>query len=201
MPAVLTKPETATPEKLGWAGEHESKYLELDCFLPAPRSNWKAKGRPSTSTPQDQELEAKKNAELTSVMAHVEIDPLIRLTGAQGTIRRFKVLQQFECVVTELLEDAVVAELIDLTDPSRPNEIAEIPLTDIPSADHSLLAPGCVFYWILGFETTVGGQRNRVSEIRVRRTPKWSENEIEAIKAEGEGLFRQFSSGSEDKTS
>jgi hypothetical protein len=200
MPPVATESQTATLEKLGWADEVEQTLLELDGFLPALRSNRKANGHPSTSTPQDQEIESKK-LELTSVMTHMEIDPLIRLTGGQGTIRRFKVLQQFECVVTELMQDFVIAELIDLTDSSRPNEIAEIPLSDIPSADHSLLTPGCVFYWILGFETSAGGQRNRVSEIRVRRTPNWSENEIEKIKAEGERLFKQFGGGSKNKTS
>lgn len=199
MPPVIAKLQTATVENFGWADEIETTPLNLIGFLPAIRSKSQAEGHPSTSTPPEKLIEANK-IDITSEIPDLEIDPLIKLTGGQGTIRRFNVLQQFECVVTEILEDGVIAELFDLTDPSRPNEIAEIPLSDIPSADHSLLTEGCVFYWILGFETSVGGQRNRVSEIRVRRTPKWSENEIEAIKAKGEELFKQFSVGPENKT-
>jgi len=198
MPPEVVKRQTANIERFLWAGDADARDLSLNGFLPAPR--YTTMGRPSTLSSRVQQAPSIDPLAATAVAVSLEVDPLIRLTGGHGAIRRFKVLQQFECIVTDVLEDAVVAELIDLTDSSRPNEIAEIPLSDIPSSDHTLLTPGCVFYWILGFETSVGGQRNRVSEIRVRRTPKWSENDIEAIEAEGQELFKQFA-GTQDKTS
>lgn len=198
MPLEIVEKQTANIERFRWADEVDSQDFSLNGFLPAPRQ--KTKARPSTSSAQVERATSIELLDATAVAHSLEVDPLIRLTGGHGTIRRFKVLQQFECIVTDVLEGAVIAELIDLTDSSRPNEIAEIPLSDIPSSDQALLTPGCVFYWILGFETSVGGQRNRVSEIRVRRTPKWSENDIEAIESEGQELFKQFG-GSQSKTS
>lgn len=198
MPPEIIEKQTAISERFLWADDANATDLTLNGFLPTPRQ--KTKGRPSTLNSQIQQVPSLDILDAEAVAVSLEADPLIRLTGGYGTIRRFKVLQQFECIVTDVLEDAVVAELIDLTDSSRPKEIAEIQLSDIPFPDHALLTPGCVFYWILGFETSVGGQRNRVSEIRVRRTPKWSQNDIEAIEKEGEKLFKQFG-GAQDTTS
>jgi len=197
MPPEVVEKQTANIERFLWADDADDQDLNLSGFLPAFRP--KTRQRTSTSISQVHSPSIDHLA-ATAAAVPLEVDPLIRLTGGHGTIRRFKVLQQFECIVTDVLEDVVVAELMDLTDPSRPNEIAEIPFSDIPSSDHALIMPGSVFYWILGFETSVGGQRNRVSEIRVRRTPKWSENDIEAITAEGQELFKQFG-GAENTTS
>lgn len=119
--------------------------------------------------------------------------PLVRLDGRdQNRPRRFKVLQQWEGVVVETGDDFFVADLLDLTDTTKAREIAEIPLAEISEDDQELLSPGCVFYWIIGYETSRGGQKSRVSEIRVRRNPKWTKNEIEAIREKGKALFRQF---------
>jgi hypothetical protein len=99
---------------------------------------------------------------------------------------------QWEGIVTELLPDTFLADLIDLSDRSKPCEIAEIPLVEIPDADQELLQPGCVFYWIIGFQTTLGGQKSRMSEIHVRRNPKWPQHAIEKIKERGKRLYEKF---------
>ncbi len=119
------------------------------------------------------------------------VGPIIRLL-AQSPTRRFKVLQQWEGVVTKVDRDAVIGDLIDLSDHSKPQEVVELPLEEFPPADQSLLDPGCVFYWIIGHETTPGAQLSRVSEIRVRRTPEWSQRAIQSAKEQGKELFSQF---------
>jgi hypothetical protein len=65
-------------------------------------------------------------------------------------------------------------------------------------SDRPLLEPGSVFYWSIGHETTAGGQLCRVSEIRVRRTPVWSQQAIERVRLLGKQLYERFGSGSAD---
>ena len=101
-------------------------------------------------------------------------------------------LQQWEGVVTRVEGDGFEAELHDLTDSSNPPEFAELPLAEISEADKPLLMPGCVFYWIIGYETRSGGQITRVSEIRVRRMPRWSKKSLETVKEKGRELFKRF---------
>jgi hypothetical protein len=112
--------------------------------------------------------------------------------------RRFHVSQQWEGTVTSVEADSIWADLHDLTDPSNPLEIAEIPMQEFALSDRPLLEPGSVFYWSIGHETTAGGQLCRVSEIRVRRTPVWSQQAIERVRLLGKQLYERFGSGSAD---
>ena len=132
----------------------------------------------------------------------IRIDPLIRLNRQNQTMKylRFKMLQQWEGVVSEIGDEFFKAELLDLTDSSKPREIVELPLEDFPDADRPLLVPGCVFYWTMGYLTTDSGQKSRTSDIRVRRNPKWSQHEIESIKKRGEELFQRFASAKDEST-
>ena len=130
----------------------------------------------------------------------IKIDPLIRLNRQKMKHRRFKVLQQWEGVVSEIGDEFLKAELLDLTDSSKPREIVELPVDDFPDADRPLLEPGCVFYWTMGYLTTDGGQKSRTSDIRVRRNPRWSQHEIESIKKRGEELFQRFASAKDEST-
>jgi len=121
-----------------------------------------------------------------------KVSPFVQLMPGRSPSRRFNVLQQLECVVTEVMDDSVWAYLSDLSDPHKPKEIAEFPLAEIPEADLHLLEPGSVFYWIIWREHSATGQLRRMSEIRVRRTPRWSQHDIEMVKSESEELFRRF---------
>lgn len=152
-------------------------------ILPAPslhqltNDDWEARGEPPTA----------QNNESTKA-----IDPLIRLSAGQLPLRRFKVLQQWEGIVTDVRIDSFYADLLDLTDRTKPREVAEISLDEIAEADHDLLLPGCVFYWIIGYQTSEGGTKERVSEIRVRRNPKWSQRAIDMANARAKKLYDQF---------
>jgi hypothetical protein len=106
---------------------------------------------------------------------------------------QFNVQQQWEGIVTEVLEDSFVAKLHDLTDQSRPMEFVELPLTEISSDDRSLLTVGAVFYWCIGHQITPGNQISRRSDIRLRRTRTWSRKMIQDAQHEAEILFEQCS--------
>jgi hypothetical protein len=130
----------------------------------------------------------------------VKVSGLVRLSSGRSPKRRFEILQQWEGVVTELDGDALWAEIMDLTNSENPTEIVEIPLEEIPVSDRSLLNSGTVFYWSIGYETSPGGQIRRVSEIRIRRSPKWSQRSIEMITATAGDSLRQFTNDNNESS-
>jgi hypothetical protein len=111
--------------------------------------------------------------------------------------RRFRTLQQWEGVVTQVREDVFEAELRDLNHPSSPPEFVELSLDEISAPDKPLLRNGSVFYWIIGHETRTAGQILNVSEVRFKRTPRWSRAELEAARKTGKELFERFASHGE----
>lgn len=148
---------------------------------------------------QDEDAHADATEHLQEAICE-DITPFVRLTTPGAPYRRFEVLQQWEGVVSKVTEDSVWADLVDLTDRSRSEEVVELPLAEISEADRSILEPGSVFYWAIGREWSPGGQMRRVSEIRVRRTPQWTQRSVDALKAKALTLMERFNGNSEDST-
>lgn len=119
------------------------------------------------------------------------VGPVIRIRSDVAP-RRFEILQQWEGTITNVEQDAFWADLHDVTTPSNPTEIVELPIDEIAISDRPLLRPGSVFYWSVGYETSPGGQIRRVSEIRLRRTPVWSQRALDHARAIGGELFERF---------
>ncbi|HEX8947795.1 MAG TPA: hypothetical protein VF790_02465, partial [Dissulfurispiraceae bacterium] len=90
-------------------------------------------------------------------------------------------LQKWEGVVTEIGKDVFNARLFDLT-ANNPEEIAEFSIDDVSEDDRELLKPGAIFYWSIGYLTTRTGQRMRMSFIKFRRLPAWTERDIKSAK-------------------
>lgn len=99
----------------------------------------------------------------------------------------FVSLQKWEGVVIELLQDSFLARLYDLTQ-KGPDEEAEFPLEEVSEEDKSLIMPGAIFYWNIGYHDSHYGQRQRSSIIRFRRLPSWRKEEIEASKREADRI-------------
>ena|SRR2546430_6947733 len=91
---------------------------------------------------------------------------------------RFRVLQKFEAVVVEVLEDSFIARFEDSSRGGIEEE-AEIAFEEVSESDFPLLRPGAVFYWSIGYERKSFGQITRVSLIRFRRLPPLTEEELE----------------------
>ncbi len=128
------------------------------------------------------------------------VRPLVREPGLKSPFRRFSVLQQYEGIIKEVKNDAFVAELSDLTAGTELDEIMELPIEEISVGDRHLLVEGGVFYWSIGYETKIGGQISRVSEMRMRRMPTWKSGSLEKIKKEANSLLSRFDDGKPDKT-
>lgn len=116
------------------------------------------------------------------------VEPVLLLPGPRKPQHRFKVLQTWEATILEISEDECRAIIRDRTTPENPDEEITFSIEEIPESDRPLAQPGAVFYWSIGYDDHLDGQRNRVSSIRVRRVPVWTDKELKAARMEAESL-------------
>jgi len=160
---------------------------EISAFLPKPNHRPKALYSSSDLSRPSNEIQNT----MPDAPAVLQPQPLIRLNSASGPMpRKIRILQQWEGVIIEVGNSDFTAELRNLTEIDSPPQVAEFPYSEISNSDRSLVAPGAVFYWSIGYDTTPGGQVRRVSEIRLRRSPEWTERKLEAVAAEAKEWYR-----------
>jgi hypothetical protein len=107
-----------------------------------------------------------------------ETDALVRLPALHLSSARVILLQRWVGRVERLLGDTMIATLEDETDSQNSPEEVELDLSEISPSDQSLVAPGAVFYWSIGYYDSPGGQRERVSTLRFARFPKPDDKQI-----------------------
>ena len=164
--------------------EHSTAVLDdKDLLFPSPPPNIDDLGLHESAD--------SGNDYTATTMTSYRTDPLVRRTLPPTPVRRFKMLQQFEGVVTKLTSDSFWADLYDITVSSRPMEVVEIDLEQLCDDDISLLRPGSVFYWCIGYNLSPEGGKQLVSEIRVQRTPLWTQRRLDEAKKRAE-LRRDF---------
>ncbi len=147
---------------------------ETSVYLPVDDTRYDVESPDETTMPEpslptvDRDLAVK-----TKRRSFVVISP------AEESGRVFLPLQQWEGVVVHVDEDEFTAILTDKTHPGNPEEEVVLDRQEIPEDDQPLLQPGAVFYWSIGYEEEPGQPRRRVSQIRLRRLPKWTRRELE----------------------
>lgn len=99
---------------------------------------------------------------------------------------KFAALQKWEGSVLSVSSGSFTARLVDQN--GGVDEEAEISLEEISPQDRPLVEPGAVFYWHIGYIDLVSGQRRRASEIRFRRLPVWSREDIEKARRKAEQI-------------
>ena len=105
--------------------------------------------------------------------------------------RHLQLLQEWEGYVTEIFEDTFSAELIDITaDEDVAREEAEFPLADVDDGDKSLLRPGAVFRWTIGYLVSQTGGKKRVSQVVFRQLPQWTKRDLDQADKRGQGNRR-----------
>lgn len=131
------------------------------------------------SSPPSSTTATFSNASDPRVPTGARLRPALRLAIA-GRNPRLKTRQLWEGTVTELRADGFVAILVDKTNTDNPDERAtfDFDKTEISTEDQRLIAPGASFYWIIGIESTVGGQVKNVSMVQFRRVPTWTQRKI-----------------------
>ncbi len=91
----------------------------------------------------------------------------------------FQVLQKWEGYVIEIGEDDFTVRLLDLTaGSSHEEEEAVIPLAEISEDDLKHLRLGSIFRWVIGYERSKSGTKQRVSQIVFRELPIVTKQDI-----------------------
>lgn len=85
---------------------------------------------------------------------------------------RFLILEAWEGIVEERLNTYFIAQIRSRS--SGDVESVEIPVEEVSPHDLSLLIPGAVFYWSIGYQEAASGQRQRASILKLRRLPPLS---------------------------
>ena len=104
---------------------------------------------------------------------------------------RFKVLQIFEGTVVQIDSKECHAVIRDLTTKGFVEEVV-FPIDEISEGDRKLALPGSVFYWYLGYNDHIDGQRYRSSAIIFRRLPVWREKDLMDAQKKAEYLMGQI---------
>ena len=136
---------------------------------------------------------------LVGTSAEVPKKPYVLRKPSPAAIprRRFKVLQKFEGTVLEICAQECRALIRDLTSPGNVEEVT-FSVEEISDSDRSLAVPGGIFYWYIGYDDHIGGQRYRSSAIIFRRFPLWREKDLINAKRKAESLIERLGWKRED---
>lgn len=112
---------------------------------------------------------------------------------AEPELLQYQPVVSYEGTVIELTKEGFFGQLrrVDNNDGSR--EQSEFTLNEVSDEDRALLAPGAVFYWTVGYQTTQSGQRKIESEVRFRRLPAWSNSDFDELDRRASALDAFFS--------
>lgn len=94
--------------------------------------------------------------------------------------RTLQIKQLWEGTVTELRGETFLAVLNDKSRPNSPAEQVEFESVELREDDWPLVAPGAVFYWMIGTEHTPSGQVRNISNIEFSRLPVWTRSSLKA---------------------
>ncbi len=121
----------------------------------------------------------------------VRFPPVVFVPVVPVGHERFIVLQSWEGYVLSVSVDSFVARLVD-SKHIRPDEEAEFDVNELTEDDREMLEPGAVFYWSIGYYDKPSGQRIRASEIRFRRLPAWTKEELKEAREHAKRLSEQL---------
>jgi hypothetical protein len=109
-----------------------------------------------------------------------EATPVAQPPPASRPDARQLLIQTFLGEVIELSDTEFVAVLKDQTDRTRPDERVTFAVDEVVDEDRSLLTPGSMFYWFIFDESRYGSKRT-VTDLRFRRLPKWTKQQLAVV--------------------
>lgn len=172
-PETGTVPQVAAP---GWIEAADHRFRIPVALAPA-------RGVPDTAT-----LDGPNE---TAPAGRIGIETPFRIQRAWAARGRpLELLREFEGTVQEVDATSFRAVFRDITDPSRPEEEGTIERSDVDDGDQSLIEPGAVFHWVISYE--LRPSKKRVSEIRFRRMPNWSEPDLRRARERASRLAEVF---------
>ncbi len=114
--------------------------------------------------------------------------PALQLKDNEAT-GQFIELQEWEGIVLDLHDETFSARLTDICNEENPPEVGDFIISDLRNDDMKLLRPGAVFRWIIGYDVSRCGSKQRASQIVFRRLPVWTKHEIDDADREARKLM------------
>ena len=90
----------------------------------------------------------------------------------------FKAIEKWEGYVVSVSKDSFVARITSTSGERNIEQEAQILIEEITESDRSLIQPGAVFYWSIGYLDRRVGGRLTTSIIRFRRLPVWTNQDL-----------------------
>ena len=112
-----------------------------------------------------------------------------------------EITQYWSGVVESIDGSDVLVTLKDKTDPEQPDEQVKLDIKEFDKRDLDVLQPGAMFLWYMGYRQTRKTTKYRISVIRLRRLPKWSQREISRAQDKSTEIFDFFHGDTENTTS
>ncbi len=178
---------TATKIDRDTNAENESERSPIRLLDVSVRTRLRDASPPSDGSP------IISNDEIGSESPQIDIPAPAAVIAFPSTTHpspQFRPLQKWEGFVLEVRGNSFTARLVDQSNPGTADEEVELSLEEISPDDLALVAPGAIFYWNIGYETTSSGQRKRSSVIRLRRLPAWSAKDIETAQTRASELYK-----------
>jgi hypothetical protein len=144
----------------------------------------------SQASPETDSLSGTRNP---AIPTSATVRPRLNL-AVPGRDPKLKTRQLWEGTVTEIQNDGFIAVLRDRTNPENPDEQGafEFDNIEISPADFALICPGATFYWVIGSESTIGGQVKTVSMVQFRRLPSWTQRRLDRTADRAHDLRASF---------
>ena len=106
---------------------------------------------------------------------------------------QIEAVQEWEGYVVAMGDKAFVAHLVDLTaGATYAEEEAIIPFVEVSAEDAARMRIGSIFRWVIGYERSPDGTRDRVSQIVFRDTPRMTKADFEEGKAWARKIVQSF---------
>lgn len=177
-------------EKTGYAFAEQA----IDKYIIAPNIN------PVTEESQEAFVSDLARGSTETPKIVIELPRVLRKPPVTAQPQhRFRVLQKFEGTVLEISGQECRALVRDLTSPGYVEEVT-FSIEEISASDRGLAVPGGIFYWYLGYDDHIEGQRYRSSAIIFRRFPAWREKDLIKAKNKAESLIKRLGWKREDSS-
>ncbi len=145
------------------------------------RSVKRYKFQPRTTFSYENKIDPTDISKVDSEVDQVLISfPAVFSTRSYGE-KAINTLQEWECVVREIVDDTVFADAISVIDSNSELQFLEIPLSDFSPDDAPLLSEGVIFRLIVAFTRRANGSSHRECIIYIRKILPRVKEDIEDI--------------------
>jgi hypothetical protein len=100
-------------------------------------------------------------------------------------------LQSWEGVVLEVADSSFTVRLADVAGKHADEEVA-LDKEELSDFDLDLLESGAILYWTIGYMYRQGGSRERVSRMRLRRLPAWTDRQLDEARERAKVLEEEL---------